>query len=80
MAKKTTYYLIWKRVLGKRTDKGDFIYKDGKWEPDKDTTIMDRLMGYDPTEPLGSPYAMMNSSIMDEIEEISEEKAKEFLK
>jgi hypothetical protein len=30
MAKKTTYYLIWKRVLGKRTDKGDFIYKDGK--------------------------------------------------
>ncbi len=41
---------------------------------------MDRLMGYDPTEPPGSPYAMMNSSVMDEIEEISEEKAKEFLK
>ncbi len=80
MAKKTTYYLIWKRVLGKRTDKGDFIYKDGKWKPDKDSMIMDRLMGYDPTEPPGSPYAMMDSSIMDEIEEISEEKAKEFLK
>ena len=80
MKKKTTYYLIWNRVLGKRTNKGDFIYIDGKWEPDKDSMIMDRLMGYNPTEPPGSPYAMYNSSIMDEIEEISEEKAKEILK
>ena len=80
MAKKTTYYLIWNRVLGKRTGEGDFIYKDGKWKPAKDSMIMDRLMGYDPTEPPESPYAMMNSSIMDEIEEISEEKVKEFLK
>ena len=34
-------------------------------------------MGYDPTEPPGSPYAIGNMSIMDEIEEITSEKAME---
>ena len=36
---------------------------------------MDHLMGYDPSEPVDSPYAIGNTSIIDEIEEISFDKA-----
>ena len=41
--------------------------------------IWDRLMGYDSTEVPGSPYAMGNTSIMEEIEEINYEKAMELI-
>ncbi len=79
MEKKTTYYLLWNRVLGMRNENGDFLYKEGKWEKDPNM-IQDRLVGYAPCEPEGSPYAFMNASIMDEIEEIPEERAMEILK
>ena len=36
---------------------------------------MDHLVGYDPSEPADSPYAIGNTSIIDEIEEISFDKA-----
>ncbi len=79
MKKETTYYLLWNRVLGKQDGNGDFLYKDGEWVPDDDHRIQDRLVGFDSTEPEGSPYSFMNMSIMDEIEEITEQDANDFL-
>lgn len=53
------------------------IYKDGKWEPDINNLVSDRLMGYDPSEDDDSPYKIGNTEIMEEIEEITEQ---EFMK
>jgi hypothetical protein len=75
MNEKTTYYLIWKHLVGKKEDEMFYLFKNGEWIPDKENVIMDHLMGYDPTEPPGSPYAIYNMSIMDEIEDISYEEA-----
>ena len=71
----TRYYLILGRRLGKKDGGKYFILRDGAWEQDNNNEIMDRLMGYDPSEPPGSPYGIGNTSIMDEIEEISYEQA-----
>ena len=38
--------------------------------------VSDRIMGYDPFEDDDSPYKIGNSSIMDELERISEEEFK----
>lgn len=38
---------------------------------------MDRLVGFDESEPADSPYRIGNMSVMDEIEMISPETAKE---
>ena len=37
--------------------------------------IMDRLVGFDPYEPSDSPYGIGNTSVMDEIDEITYEEA-----
>ncbi len=71
----TTYYLIRNRTLGKREDGNYFLFKDGNWVPDTKNTILDRLMGYDPNEPDGSPYKTGNMDIMDTIDAITEEQA-----
>ena len=71
----TRYYLILGRRLGKKDGGKYFILRGGAWEEDNNNEIMDRLMGYDPSEPPGSPYGIGNTSIMDEIEEISYEQA-----
>ena len=73
----TVYYLIRERRLGKKEDDGYFLYKDGEWIPDVRNVILDLLMGYDPYD--DSPYGFGSLSIMDEIEEISEEAAKAFM-
>lgn len=70
-----TYYLIWGRLVGKEDCGSYFIYRNGRWEPDDRSMIMDRLMGYDPSEPPDSPYGIGNSDIMDEIEEITYDEA-----
>ncbi len=75
MNNKVTYYLIWERVVGKQEDGECFIFKSGKWNPDNEFIIMDRLVGYDPSEPPGSPYRFGNGSVMDEIDEIPYEQA-----
>jgi len=77
--KGTKYFLILGKIVAKEDSTGDYIFKDGNWEPDTTNMIWDRLMGYDPTEDSDSPYAMGNSSIMEEIEEISCEKAMELI-
>ena len=79
MSNETTYYLILERIVGKQENGVYYIFEDGEWQIDRRCMIMDRLMGYDPSEPPGSPYGIGNLSIMDEIEEITCEKAMELI-
>ena len=78
---KITYYLICGKTVGKREREDepfhvrDYLFTDGQWLPDR-RVISDRLIGYDSSEPYGSPYWCGNTSIMDEIEVISEEHAR----
>jgi hypothetical protein len=70
----TTYYRILDKNLIGRTDGPGFlkafIYQDGKgWARDQNI-ISDRLMGYDPDDD-----GLGHSSVMDNIEEITEEAA-----
>ena len=70
------YYLILGRRLGKKDGGKYFILRDGAWAQDDNNEIMDRLMGYDPSEPPESPYGIGSTDVMDEIEEISYEQAR----
>ena len=74
---KETYYLIYGRLVGKADEQGYFLFQNGQWVADKGYVILDHLHGYDPYEPEGSPYAMYNMSIMDEMDSaiVSERKA-----
>lgn len=76
----TTYYLIYGWLVGKRERFGkyetkEWLFRDGRWVPDTEFEIMDHLMGYDPSEPPGSPYAIGSTDVLMEMEEISEEEA-----
>lgn len=73
--KQITYYLIEKCRLGKKENVAFYLFIDAEWVWDEKNVIMDHLMGYDPSEPADSPYAIGNTSIIDEIEEISFDKA-----
>ncbi len=55
------------------------IYVDGNWITDQ-KIISDRLVGYDETEPAGSPYKMGSTEVMGYLEEISEEEAMKLIK
>ena len=76
----TEYYLIRERILGKNENGQYSLFKNGTWQPDTEHLIMDTLMGYDPYEEPDSPYGIGNTSIMEEIETISAEEAKAFLR
>ena len=75
----TTYYLILNRQLGKEEDGKYYLYTNGSWVSDTKSTILGRLMGFDPGEPADSPYTMGNMDIMDTIELIAEQQAREFI-
>ena len=75
----TTYYLILNKQLGKEEDGKYYLYTNGNWVPDTKSTILGRLMGFDPSEPADSPYAMGNMDIMDTIDAITEQQAREFI-
>ncbi|MBQ6492241.1 MAG: hypothetical protein IJI92_00015 [Erysipelotrichaceae bacterium] len=66
-------------VLGMSEDRKYYLYINGKWEKDSNYIIFGKLNGYDPYEPEGSPYGWGSTSVMDEIEEISEEEAKRIM-
>lgn len=67
-------------LLGKEEDYIPYLYKPGKgWVVDNDNVLMDRIMGYDDSEPANSPYKIGNSSTMDLVEEISEKSAEKFI-
>jgi hypothetical protein len=76
-----TYYRIKDLdMLGKEEDYIPYLYKPGKgWVVDNDNVLMDRIMGYDDSEPANSPYKIGNSSTMDLVEEISEKSAEKFI-
>lgn len=76
-----TYYRIKDlNLLGKEEDYIPYLYKPGKgWVVDNDNVLMDRIMGYDDSEPANSPYKIGNSSTMDLVEEISEKSAEKFI-
>ena len=73
-----TYYLILNRKVGKQEENGSYyIFRNGEWHLDSDNEIFDWLIGYDPSEPPDSPYRIGCLDILNEIEEISYEKAME---
>ena len=74
---KATYYLIWDCLVGKEEEGNYSIFRDGKWVRDTDSIIRDRHGGYDVSEPDGSPYGIGSGSVMDEMDEITYEKAME---
>jgi len=69
------YYIKDEDTVGKVVDDKYYIFDINGWRSDVLNVIRDRLMGYDETEPDDSPYKIGNESIMDLIEEISEEEA-----
>ena len=69
----TKYYLIEGFLIGKTEDGINYLLRNGNWVLDSDHVISDYLIGYDPSEPAGSPFRCYNPAIMDAIEEISEE-------
>lgn len=75
----TTYYLILNKQLGKEEDGKHYLYTNGSWVPDTKSTILGRLMGFNPGELADSPYAMGNMDIMDTIEVITEQQALQFI-
>ena len=79
MNRNATYYLIWDSIVGKQEEGKYYIFRDGMWDPDRDSLIMDRLVGYDPSEPPGSPYGFGNGSVMAEMDEITYERAAELI-
>lgn len=80
---KTTYYLIRDRIVARRESDGDSIsdriFADGEWVDDTGREIMDHLMGFDPSEPKGSPYRFGNTDVLMEMDEIPEETAKRII-
>ncbi len=65
------YYRILKRTAGKEEDGRYYIFRNGAWQSDDANEIFGRLIGYDPSEPPDSPYAVGSTDILDTIEEIS---------
>ena len=74
------FYIKDENKYGKREDGVDYIFSDGKWITDSEHLISDRLIGYDPYEDDDSPYKIGNTSIMDQIREISEKEIRKILK
>ena len=79
------YYLICGRTVGKRERTGqyrskDWLFRDGEWVPDTGWVISDHLIGYDPSEPPDSPYAIGSTSVLMEIDEIPETEAMDLIR
>ena len=75
MEENRSFYLMDNRQLGKKEDGNYYLFKDGKWTADSRLVILGYQIGFDPSEPEGSPYAVGNSEIMDSIREITEQEA-----
>lgn len=77
--KKAVYYLIWGRTIAKREKSeeyyNDYLFRNGKWIKDEDCIIMDHLVGFDSSEPDDSPYRFGSTSVLMEMDEISEDEA-----
>lgn len=76
-----TYYCIKDlNLLGKEEDYVPYLYKPGTgWIVDNDNILMDRIMGYDDSEPADSPYKIGNLSVIDLVDKITEEEANKII-
>lgn len=75
MNKITYYKMCCPSFICKADNDKYYIYKDGEWIIDKEMIVFGKLIGYDPYEPDDSPYKIGSTSVMDQIEEISEAEA-----
>ena len=73
--KQNTYYRIREQSLGKKEDGKYFLFQNAKWVPDENHVITDLLVGFDPSEPEDSPYRIGNTSVLFEMDEITEDQA-----
>ncbi|GLB30096.1 hypothetical protein LAD12857_20190 [Lacrimispora amygdalina] len=77
----TYYHINDLDMLGKEEDYVPYLYKPGKgWVVDNDNILMDRIMGYDKSEPENSPYGIGNLSMMERVTEISQKEAENIIK
>ena len=76
MTSATYYEIIDLNMVGKLEGNLPYIYdpKQG-WIVDKEFLLMDRLVGYDSSEPNGSPYKFGALDMLDRVRKISREEA-----
>lgn len=76
------YWIKDKKIYGKIEEKIPYLLDENKktWIRDNEAIVMDRIMGYDDTEPAGSPYRIGNTDMMDCIERIPDEEIKDYMK
>ena len=65
------FYLIGGNRLLYMDGRESFEYINNEWIKINNTEITDRLMGYDPSEPSDSPYAIGNTDIISSIKELT---------
>ena len=79
-AVRMNYYLLKDSgLVAKGYEFSHWIYRNCKWNRDTENKVMDKLMGFDPSEPADSPYAFGSTSVMDDIEEISYQDAMDLI-
>lgn len=80
MGRVDVYYEITDLKLIAKLGDGPYIYdpKQG-WVIDKEFRLLDRLLGYDASEPKDSPYAIGNTDMLNRVREISKEEAEKLI-
>lgn len=75
MVKELTFFWINDlKLVAKMENYVSYIYRNGKWEVDKDNIVNDRFIGYDPNEGIG------NTDMLVRIDEITEKEAEKLMK
>ena len=73
---RTYYYISDLNKVGKEEEFIPYIYDKIKgWVVDQSNILMDRILGYEDTEPEDSTYRLGNLNMLDRITEITEEEA-----
>lgn len=68
------------KLIAKIEENVPYIYDSEQgWILDKEFRLMDRLMGYDASEPKDSPYAIGSSDMLDRVQRISREEAEKLI-
>lgn len=79
-AVRMNYYLLKDSgLVARRSGFTCWIYRNFRWNRDTENKVMDKLMGFDPSEPADSPYAFGSTSVMDDVEEISYQEAMDII-
>lgn len=70
------YEIIDLNMIAKIEEHIPYIYDSQQgWVRDMKCLLMDRIMGYDSSEPKDSPYRLGNLDMMDRVRKISREEA-----